>query len=37
MYLVKKFLNKSSDQYEGGESAQKINDIEMYSNNIEPG
>ncbi len=36
MYLVKKFLNKSSHQYEGGESEQKINDIEMYSNNIEP-
>jgi hypothetical protein len=36
MYLVKNFLNKSSHQYEGGESAQKMNDIEMYSNNIEP-
>ena len=35
MYLIKNFYNKSSNHYEGGETAQKINDIEMMPNNIE--
>ncbi len=35
MYLKKNFYNKSYNQYEGGETAQEINDIEIMPNNIE--
>ena len=35
MHLIKNLLNKSSDQYEGGKSVQKINDSEKSENDIE--